>query len=137
MFGIQCGGPGHGRGQQRLAAVPRAEVYLPIHLTAENGAAETLECQAVAGHWYSFDLGTVTAASRLSFDMAVDPKTGTVVMYNSMQDPVPIETVFCGFAGRAWDTRFVFPLRQIAERAVAGEASAFVCEAASGHVVCR
>ena len=69
-----------------LPPCPRWRVYVPIHLTAENGAAETLECQAVAGHWYSFDLGTVTAASRLSFDMAVDPKTGTVVMYNGIQE---------------------------------------------------
>jgi len=124
-------------GSAAAGAVPRAEVYLPVRITAENRTGGPLECQAVAGHWYSFDLGTGAAAQTMAFDMAVDPKTGTVVMWNSAHDPVPIETVFCGIGGKAWDTRFAFPLRHIAETAEAGRASAFVCEAAAGRVECR
>ena len=119
------------------AEVPRAAVYLPVHVNAENRTGAPLECQAVAGHWYSFDLGTGTPAARMRFDMAVDPKTGTVVMYNSANDPVPIETVFCGVAGTAWETRFDFPLRSIATRAIAGQESDFVCAEQAGRVACR
>lgn len=111
--------------------------YLPVHVTAENQTGGPLECQAVAGHWYSFDLGTGAVGATMTFDMAVDPMTGTVVMWNSAMDPVPIESVYCGVAGEAWDTRFTFPLRRIAETAEADETSAFVCEAAAGRVTCR
>lgn len=119
------------------AAVPRADYYVPVHMSATNAGAEPLECQAVAGHWYSFDLGIGATAARLDFDLSVDPKTGTVVMYNSAKDPVPIETVFCGIKGKAWDTRFVFPLRTIAEQAAIGKASDFQCEAKGDTVACR
>lgn len=124
-------------GSAAAGDVPRAAVYLPVHVTAENRTGGPLECQAVAGHWYSFDLGTGAAGATMTFDMAVDPETGTVVMWNSEHDPVPIETVFCGIAGRAWDTRFTFPLRRVAETAEAGETSAFVCEGSEGRVACR
>lgn len=117
--------------------VPRAETYLPVQITVDNQTGGRLECQAVAGHWYSFDLGTGAAAATMTFDMAVDPMTGTVVMWNSAMDPVPLESIYCGIAGKAWDTRFTFPLRRIAETADADETSAFVCEAAEGRVACR
>jgi hypothetical protein len=113
--------------QAALAGPPRAETYLPIDMTVVNEGAEALECQAVAGHWFSFDLGIGAHGEKLRFDMSVDPKTGTVVMFNSMKDAVPIESVFCGINGRAWETRFVFPLRRIAEKAAIQPASHFTC----------
>jgi hypothetical protein len=98
-----------------------------IQIIVANETPEALECQALAGHWFSFDLGSKAPHEKLPINMSYDPATGTVMMHNSRNEPLPLESVYCGYRGRAWETRFVFPLRTLAARAAQSGPVTLVC----------
>jgi hypothetical protein len=107
-----------------------------IQIIVANETREALECQALAGHWFSFDLGGNAPQSHLTIDMSFDAATGTVVMYNSLKEALPIETVYCGYRGRAWETRFDFPLRALAAQAARNGQVTLVCRSADAAPAC-
>jgi hypothetical protein len=105
----------------------------PVTITVVNATAAPLECQAEAAHWYAFDLGIAQLNESLSIALLFEATTGTVGKPSHDGGMLPIETVYCGRAGRAYETRFVLPLRTLAARG----AATVRCHAGRDAVVCE
>lgn len=80
-----------------------------------NDTTSTLECHAVAGHWYGFDLGTIAPGAQARVTLGLDRRDGTVSLPNPAGARVPIQYMYCGVAGDAWHTRADLPLRRMAQ----------------------
>ncbi len=98
-----------------LPAAWGAAAPAPLHVGIVNHSAAALECHAVAGHWYGFDLGTIAAGASTELMLGLERATGTVSIPNSLHQPVPIQSIYCGRGGDAWRTRAVLPLRRLAD----------------------
>lgn len=101
---LACGAPG-----------ARGAAPLPLHVDLVNRSSTALECHAIAGHWYGFDLGTIAVDARTPLPLSLDRATGTISMPNSLRQAVPIQWIYCGRSGDAWRTRAVLPLRSLEE----------------------
>jgi len=100
-----------------LAAAPPEQT---LHVGLRNRSGATLECHAIAGHWYGFDLGTIAAGRDMTVTVGIDPATGTISLPNSLHQPVPLQSIYCGVAGEAWRTRADLPLHRLATLAMIG-----------------
>jgi hypothetical protein len=119
-----------------LAAAPEAASAgnlgaFPIAI--ENRTGGTLSCYATAGHWYGFDLGSVQGGGVMRLPLSLRPADGTLSLQNSLGQPVPIQMIYCGDAGRAYDTRTILDLQAFVAR---GQHST-LCTRAGGLPVCR
>lgn len=111
--------------------------FTPIHFAVTNAATEPMECQAVAGHWYSFALPGAVPGKVADLALFFAPKTGTLVMFNEAKDPLPIEQVVCGFAGHAYETQYRFPMRALARQAAGtGKPVPLTCRTNGGRLDC-
>ena len=106
----------------------------PLHVDLDNRSSAILECHAIAGHWYGFDLGTIPAGARTELPLALDRATGTISIPNSLHQSVPIQWMYCGRTGDAWRTRAVLPLRRLAESVPAP--AAIVCRDMAATLHC-
>ena len=110
------------------APEPRGE---PAALTVANESSATLECHAIAGHWYGFDLGDIAADGHAVIAVSYDRSSGMATMPNARGQPIPLEYMYCGRAGDAWRTRAILPMR---ERLA--EPAPIVCREQSGALHC-
>ncbi|MBW3098277.1 hypothetical protein [Pseudohoeflea coraliihabitans] len=85
-------------------------------LTVSNASPEVLSCTAELAHWYSKDMGTIAPGARSTFALWFDPESGTFSLLNAGEDNMPVEKLWCGFAGRAYETRAAFSLARAAAR---------------------
>lgn len=120
-----------------FSPAPAAAEQLPATFTVANATTAPLECQAEAGHWYAFDLGTAAPHASLIIALLFDPATKTVGKRNALGDVLPIETVYCGLAGHAYETRAVLPLRSLMAKAAAGELVGVQCRNESAATACK
>ncbi|MCK0198927.1 hypothetical protein MWN34_18675 [Ancylobacter sp. 6x-1] len=74
-----------------------------FHLVNETD--RPLACAAAIAHWYSAELGTAAPHGELSAQLWSRPKTGEVFLLNRNQDNMPVQTLWCGFAGADVSTR--------------------------------
>jgi hypothetical protein len=118
------------------AAEAGSAKLLPLHFTILNSTESELTCQALAGRWYAFELGNDAPGRRLSVEMSLDPTTQTVSMFNDIHEAVPIQTLYCGYSGRAWETRFQFPLHRLAGEAAPKGEVALTCRAQESALIC-
>lgn len=111
--------------------------FVPVHFAVTNAGPEAIECQAVAGHWYSFALPGAKPGAAADLALFFAPHTATLVMFNEAKDPLPIEQVVCGFAGHAYETQYRFAMRDLARRAVAtGKPVPLTCRGVAGRLEC-
>lgn len=109
------------RGVEGLVAVP---------FQVRNASDRPLTCAAAIAHWYSADIGTVPPGQRLDARLWSKPATGEVFLLNPQQDRMPIQSLWCGYAGADVSTRSVIGLQR---RAGAGEpAINLTCHAGKG-----
>lgn len=101
-----------------------------------NQSRSPISCQALTGHWYSFDLGTAPAAQRLDFRMNWNPNDGVVSMKSPLRQDIPLQVIYCGYVGNAWKTRASIPLRRLAQTAAQSGQATLICAAGSGHLEC-
>ena len=64
-----------------------------------------------------------------------DPAGGTVYLLNDKQDRLPVETLWCGMAGRSWATRSVIDLPRHA--GPVADAIAVDCAPVGDRLVCH
>lgn len=108
-------------------------IAVPLRVTNTGEAA--LACELTFAHWYSAPLATVAPGAQLVATLWSDPKDGAVVALNAADDQVAVERVWCGQAGKSWETRFEMPL---ARRAGAVEAPLlYRCAAGAQKLACR
>ncbi|OWJ67385.1 hypothetical protein [Inquilinus limosus] len=103
---------------------------------AENRGDGRIACDAAIAHWYSVDLGQAGPGASVSARLWFDPAGGAVYLLNDKQDRLPVETLWCGEAGRSWATRSVIDLPRHAGP-VATMAITVGCAPAGDRLVCR
>ncbi len=105
----------------------------PVSLSLSNAAGEAIACNADIAHWYSVELATAASGADIRIELWFDPETGTFSILNDKRENLPVERLWCGFAGRAYATRSQIVLERTAlpaERSVA-------CSAAADKLVCK
>jgi hypothetical protein len=109
---------------------------LSLRFTVLNSTEHSLTCQALAARWYAFELGSKAPGRRFTVLMSLDPATDTVSMFNDIHEAVPIETLYCGYSGRAWETRFQFPLHRLADEAAPTGGVTLTCRSQKSALIC-
>lgn len=117
------------------ASGARGAAPLRLHVDLVNRSSTVLECHAIAGHWYGFDLGTIAVGARTELPLSLDRATGTISMPNTLRQPVPIQWIYCGRSGDAWGTRAVLPLRSLEEQT--SPPAAIVCREVNAALRCE
>lgn len=115
-----------GRGAAGLAVVP---------FSVDNAGPVPIVCAAAVAHWFSLELGRAPAGGTVTAVLWADPAGGAVFVLNDVGDRLPIERLWCGIAGRGWQTR-----AQVALARRAGEAPppiGLVCTPAGERLACR
>ncbi|MGK9170198.1 hypothetical protein KXR53_28105 [Inquilinus limosus] len=125
-----------------LAAMPAFAAGLgPDGLTermfrADNRGHGRIACGAAIAHWYSVDLGQAGPGGSVSARLWFGPD-GAVYLLNDKQDRLPIETLWCGVAGRSWATRSMIDLPRHAGPVAAATPIAVDCAPAGDRLACR
>lgn len=88
-----------------------------VAFTIENTGELPLSCNVKLAHWYSLELGQAAHGVSLSATFWSNPESGSVLLLNPVGDQMPVERIWCGVAGRSWDTRFEIPLKRRAGEA--------------------
>ncbi|WP_378941263.1 hypothetical protein [Mesorhizobium sp. ANAO-SY3R2] len=108
----------------------------PVTLTVTDAAGEAIACHADIAHWYSLELAQAAPGAELHIELWFDPQSGTYAALNDKRENLPVERLWCGFAGRAYATRALIPLDRRAEKLPA-VAQALACAESDGRLVCR
>jgi hypothetical protein len=104
----------------------------PVSVVLTNAAGEAIACNADIAHWYSVELATAAPGAAMRIELWFDPETGTYAVLNDKDENLPVERLWCGFAGRAYETRaqiVLAPAAPPAERPV-------TCADAAGRLSC-
>lgn len=107
----------------------------PVTLTVANSASETIACHADIAHWYSLELAQAAPGAALKIELWFDPKTGTYAALNDKRENLPVERLWCGIAGRAYETRAVVSLDRNSKTPAATQALS--CADGDTRLVCR
>jgi hypothetical protein len=105
----------------------------PFPVTIDNETGSALACYALAGHWYGFDLGTVPAGRPMRLPLSLQEADRTLSLPNSLGQPVPLQMIYCGTPGNAWDSRTVLDLQTL----VIHDRHRAICTGAGALRFCR
>ncbi|MCA0042478.1 hypothetical protein [Celeribacter litoreus] len=105
----------------------------PVAFEIENTGELPLSCTVKLAHWYSLELGLAAHGVTLSATLWSNAETGEVFFLNPIGDQMPVERLWCGLAGRSWDTRFEMPL--IRRAGIAEEDLIFSCATSPENAV--
>lgn len=114
------------KGTDGLALVP---------LNVTNTGATPLLCIGELAHWYSTEVARIDAGVTVRVDLWFDPETGTYAVLNDSKENMPLESLWCGRAGRAYETRARILLDRSPERAP--DAIDLACAPHKGIVRCK
>lgn len=77
----------------------------PVPLSLTNAGQASLLCIGELAHWYSTEVARIEAGATVRVDLWFDPQTGTYTLLNDSDENMPLEALWCGRAGRAYETR--------------------------------
>ncbi|MBL8584487.1 MAG: hypothetical protein JNL61_19970 [Rhizobiaceae bacterium] len=86
------------RGTEGLTSMP---------LVVANTGMAPISCSAALAHWYSTVLAEIAPGTEATVPLWLDPKSGTITILNDKEENMPVEALYCGIAGRAYETRTV------------------------------
>jgi len=78
-------------------------IKVPFSIT--NATSKPVSCIGELAHWYSTEVASISGEATTKFDLWFDPETGTLTLLNKHDENMPVESLWCGFAGRAYATR--------------------------------
>lgn len=81
-----------------------------VPITVRNVGAAPMACTIQLAHWYSLSLADALPGGRTVIDLWFEPKSGAYLILNDKQDNMPVEALWCGIAGRAFETRTAIEL---------------------------
>lgn len=87
---------------------------------ARNLSSRPIACTAQIAHWFSVSLGRAAPGDAVRTELLSDASTGAVFLDNGAGDLLPVEALWCGFEGRAWETRSLMPLARKRGEALTG-----------------
>lgn len=89
-----------------IFASPALAVELrPAPVDVTNKGTAPIACVAQLAHWFSTGLGTAEPGETLRIPLRLEPSTRTYVLLNVKNDHMPVEALWCGIAGKAYETR--------------------------------
>ena len=83
-----------------------------LSIVIGNEGEMPIECRAEIAHWFALPLGIVAPKHDSELDLWADAKTGTIATRNEKDEFLPVERVWCGAEGRAYETRWLVPLER-------------------------
>ena len=98
-----------------------------------NRAAHPIVCIAELAHWYSAELGRAEAGAELRIPLWRDPSTGAFVALNDKTENMPVEALWCGLEGRAYETRAALRIERARQGAMPAD---IVCHEEGERLVC-
>ncbi len=99
-----------------------------------DATSEPLSCETRLAHWYSSEPVIIAPGAMATVDLWFDPETGTYAALNVKSDNMPVESLWCGVAGRAYETRAEITLDRTA---TPQNPRAVVCSMSSAGLACR
>jgi hypothetical protein len=81
-------------------------------LTLRNAGDESISCTAELAHWYSQSVGEAAPGGEAKIELWFEPATGAYVLLNAKRENMPVESLWCGIAGRAYATRSIIVLQR-------------------------
>lgn len=106
--------------------------YVPVDV--RNTGIAPISCTIQLAHWYSLGLGEALPGAHTRVDLWFDKASGTYLILNDKQDNMPVEAVWCGIAGRAFETRTAIGLDRSKDAVPRPELMR--CAAADDRLVC-
>ena len=95
------------RGTVGLAKVP---------FVAENQGPATIGCSVALAHWYSAELGRAPSGGSVRASLWYDRRSGSLFLLNALEDRMPVQALWCGFAEHTWATRSLVEIEHAAGR---------------------
>jgi hypothetical protein len=114
-----------------LAAASPATIRIEIR----NASSAPMICELLAAHWYT-PLPAILAqpGATATLTLAFDAARGEAVDDPSRK--LPLETLFCGRPGRAWETRGTLDLQRLAAQAAATGTAHATCFDSGNALAC-
>ncbi len=107
--------------------------HVPVHV--RNTGNVPLSCTIELAHWYSMRLPEALPGGRAVIDLWFDQASGAYLILNDKQENMPVESAWCGIAGRAYETRLPIVLNR-SKGAVPAQ-RVMACNASSGRLACN
>lgn len=114
------------RGTDGLVSVP---------LSLANTTDAPIVCIGELAHWYSKELARAEAGATARIALWFDPPTGTYTVLNDADENMPVEALWCGVAGRTYETRSVIALDRGLDSPP--DALAFTCAISDERLSCE
>ncbi len=112
-----------------------APAFTPVQIKIRNDTQAPMVCQILAAHWYTpLPIATAVPGADAVLALTFDSSRGQAV-----DDPIrqlPLEILFCGCPGRAWETRSVLDLRMLAASAVTTGVATGICRIDGNEMNC-
>lgn len=105
-----------------------------VPVAVRNVGAAPMTCTIQLAHWYSLKLEDALPGGRTVIDLWFNPKSGTYLILNDKTDNMPVEALWCGIAGRAFETRAAIALDR--SKGAAPRPQVMRCAAADDRMVC-
>lgn len=103
-------------------------------VSVTDKASEPIACHVELAHWYSRQPTRIATGDTGTIDLWFDPETGTYSVLNGKRENMTVETLWCGFVGKAYETRSEIPLdRTKGPR----KGRAVICGRAGSRLSCR
>ncbi|MEA9391263.1 hypothetical protein SJI19_12040 [Acerihabitans sp. TG2] len=115
-----------GRGTQGLSIIP---------LTLTNRGNNPLTCSVSTAHWYSVPLGDIQSGKTLHVTLWKNIDSGEIYLLNIHQDQMPVQSLWCGERGNAYNTRQQLTLPD--RRGVAPGSISLQCHVQGDRVRCQ
>lgn len=106
--------------------------HVPVDV--RNTGATPLTCTIELAHWYSMSLADALPGGRTVIDLWFEPASGTYLILNGKQENMPVEALWCGISGRAYQTRTAIELDRSA--GATPRPREMTCAAKDGRLVC-
>ncbi|MBS7543103.1 hypothetical protein [Ancylobacter oerskovii] len=110
-----CAGPA--KAEEAMVVERGTEGLVGVPFRVVNESRRPIACSAAIAHWYSARIGSVAPWRRLEAKLWSKPATGEVFLLNETQDRMPVQRLWCGYAGADVSTRSEIGLLRRAETA--------------------
>lgn len=108
-------------------------VNVPVSLA--NASDAPIVCIGELAHWYSAELARADSGATATIALWFDPQTGTYAVLNDKDENMPVEALWCGLAGRSYETRAAIPLDR--KRDATPGPLALTCAMGAGRLSCE
>ncbi|MFK5979424.1 MAG: hypothetical protein QM488_11105 [Rhizobiaceae bacterium] len=135
IFCVLCAGPVQAVELHEIEVRTGTEGLIKVPFSITNATSKPISCIGELAHWYSTEVAKISDDSTTKFDLWFDLKTGTLTLLNEHDENMPVESLWCGFTGRAYATRS--RLNLVRREGKAPETVQLSCRENDGRLLCE